>query len=287
MNLSGKTVLITGAARGIGAQVARTATARGARTALVGREPGLLRDLAAEVGGVWYECDVTDSAGLERAAAAVAAETGGIDVVVANAGIASIGTIAVSPVGALIRTLDVNLGGAVRTVHATLPYLRESRGHCLIVSSAAAFAALPGMAAYCASKAGAEQLGNVLRLETAHLGITVGTAHPIWIDTDLVRGFTDDLPSFRAAKKRLPWPLRNTVTLERCAELLVRGIEKRKRKVYVPRSVALVQALRPVVLSALADAVIRSGGRELVPQMEEEVRALGRSFGAHSVAEHR
>ncbi|MBB5873000.1 NAD(P)-dependent dehydrogenase (short-subunit alcohol dehydrogenase family) [Allocatelliglobosispora scoriae] len=283
MNLSGKTVFITGAARGIGAEVARLAAAQGATVAVAGLEPAKLSALAGEIGGLWFDCDVTDSAGLERAVAATVTATGRIDVVLANAGIANIGTVAISPVDALVRTLDVNLAGVFRTVHATLPHLRESRGHFLLVSSVAAFTALPGMAAYAASKAGVEQLGNVLRLETAHLGITVGTAHPIWIDTDMVRDFEADLPSFRAAKQRMPWPLGTTVTVQKCARLLVRGIEKRKRKVYVPGSIAVVQALRTVVLSAFADAVIRSGGRDLVPRMEAEVRALGRDFGAHAV----
>ena len=287
MNLSGKTVFITGAARGIGAEVARLAAARGATVAVAGLEPEKLRTLADEIGGLWFDCDVTDSAALARAVAATVERTGRIDVVLANAGIANIGTIAISSVDALVRTLDVNLSGVFRTVHATLPHLRESRGHFLLVSSVAAFTALPGMAAYAASKAGVEQLGNVLRLETAHLGITVGTAHPIWIDTDVVRDFEADLPSFRAAKRRMPWPLGTTVTVEKCARLIVRGIEKRKRKVYVPRAIAVVQALRTVVLSGFADAVIRSGGRDLVPQMEAEVRALGRAFGEHTVGTDR
>lgn len=283
MNLAGKTVFITGAARGIGAQVARLSAAKGARVAVAGLEPEKLRALADEIGGLWFDCDVTDSAALERAVAATVAETGRIDVVLANAGIANVGTVAISSIDALVRTLDVNLAGVFRTVHATLPHLRESRGHFLLVSSVAAFTALPGMAAYAASKAGVEQLGNVLRLETAHLGVTVGTAHPIWIDTDMVRDFEADLPSFRAAKKKMPWPLGTTVTVEKCARMIVRGIERRKRKVYVPRAIAGVQALRTVVLSSFSDALVRAGGRNLVPQMEDEVRALGRAFGSHAV----
>ena len=132
------------------------------------------------------------------------------------------------------------------------------------------------MAAYCASKAGVEQFANVLRLEARARGVTVGTAHPIWIDTDLVRDIRDDLPSFRATLRRLPWPLSTVVPVEQCVEALLRGIERRKRKVYVPRSLALVQALRPVVLSGLSDALItRFGGQTMVGQMEDEVRQLG------------
>ncbi|MET7876213.1 SDR family oxidoreductase [Micromonospora profundi] len=283
-DLAGRTLLITGAARGIGAQLARDAVARGAQVALVGLEGERLQQLSADLDAHWYECDVTDQAALDEAVASTVDRFGGIDVVVANAGIANLGTVAVGPVDALVRTVEVNLCGAIRTVSAALPHVTAARGHVLIISSAAAFAAMPGMAAYCASKAGVEQFANVLRLETRARGVTVGTAHPIWIDTDLVRDIRDDLASFRATLSRLPWPLSTVVPVEQCADALLRGIERRKRKVYVPRSLALVQALRPVVLSSFSDALIsRVGGPRMVGEMEDEVRQLGRSFGRTSV----
>ncbi|HYR06468.1 MAG TPA: SDR family NAD(P)-dependent oxidoreductase, partial [Longimicrobium sp.] len=146
-SLAGKVVLITGAARGIGAETARRLAARGARVSLVGREPQLLAAVAAELGAghAWYEADVTDQAALDRAVAATVRDLGGIDVVFANAGIASNGTVAVTPVDALVRVLEVNLIGVVRTVSATLPHVLERRGYVLLVSSASALAPLPGM----------------------------------------------------------------------------------------------------------------------------------------------
>lgn len=283
-DLAGKTVLITGAARGIGARVARLAAARGARVAAVGLEPDLLRQVAGEIGGFWEEADVTDQAAMDAAVEATCRRFGGIDVVVANAGVANLGTVATGPVDALVRTIEVNLVGVIRTISATLPHVTAARGHVLVVSSAAAFTAMPGMAAYCASKAGVEQFGNVLRLENADRGVTVGTCHPIWIDTDLVRDIHADLESFRYALKRLPWPLRSVISVDQCASAIVRGIERRKRKVYVPRSMAMVQAMRPIVLSGFADRLIRAGGgTRMVGQMEEEVRGLGRAFGKTSV----
>jgi NAD(P)-dependent dehydrogenase (short-subunit alcohol dehydrogenase family) len=285
MSLDGKRVLVTGAARGIGAHTVRLAAARGARVALVGLEPGLLRELRDELGErhTWAECDVTDQASLDAAVAHTVDTFGGIDVVVANAGIANMGTVAVSPVEALTRTIEVNLGGVVRTASATLPHLTASRGYLLLISSAAAFTALPGMAAYCASKAGVEQFGNALRLEVAHLGVGVGTAHPAWIDTDLVRDVRNDLPTFGQTLKKLPWPVNSYTSVQACAAAILRGIEGRRRRIYVPRGVALMQALRTVVLSPLGDAVVRRGARTAVPVLEAEVRALGRAFGEHSV----
>jgi NAD(P)-dependent dehydrogenase (short-subunit alcohol dehydrogenase family) len=284
--LAGRAVLVTGAARGIGEHVARLAAARGARLALVGLEPERLSAVASELDAFWYEADVTDQGAVETAVAGAVETLGGLDVVVANAGVANLGTVAISPVDALLRTLEVNLGGVVRTVSAALPHLLASRGYCLLVSSAAAFTALPGMAAYCAAKAGVEQFGNVLRMETAHRGVRVGVAHPSWVDTDLVRGFSSDLPSFHAALRRLPPPFGTTTTVQACAAALVRAMELRKRRVYVPRSVAVVQALRAVTLSPFGDRVVAAGSRhgERIEQMEAEVLRLGRFFGPHSTS---
>ena len=283
--LAGRVVLVTGAARGIGAATARAAAARGARLALVGLEPERLAALAAELGGehAWFECDVTDQVGLDQAVAGTVDQLGGIDVVVANAGIANLGTVAVSPAGALARTIEVNLIGVVRTVSATLPYVSARRGHYLLVSSAAAFAALPGMAAYSASKAGVEQFGNALRIEVAHKGVTVGTAHPSWTETDLVRDAMQALPSFRRALGRLPWPLGKVMPVEVCARALIDGIERRRRRVYVPRAVGAVQALRSLLSSPAGDLVLRREARAAVPAMELEVQQLDRAFGEHSV----
>jgi NAD(P)-dependent dehydrogenase (short-subunit alcohol dehydrogenase family) len=284
-SLGNKVVLVTGAARGIGEEVARRVAEKGARVALIGLEPERLKALAGELGGHWARCDVTDQAALELAVASTVEAFGRIDVVVANAGVANIGTVRTGPVDSLVRTIDVNLNGVVRTVSAALPHLIASKGYALMLSSAAAFTALPGMAAYCASKAGVEQFGNVLRLEVAHLGVDVGTAHPIWIDTDMVRGFKTDMPSYREARKKLPWPTSTEVSVQECAATLIRGIEKRKRRVYVPRSIGLVQALRSIVLSPLSDRIIKRSTNDgaMITAMEEEVRGLGRSFGEHSV----
>jgi NAD(P)-dependent dehydrogenase (short-subunit alcohol dehydrogenase family) len=284
--LAGKAVLVTGAARGIGEQVARLAAARGARLALVGLEPERLKTVASEVDAFWAEADVTDQAAVDAAVAGAADALGGLDVVVANAGVANLGTVAISPVEAVLRTVEVNLCGVIRTVSSTLPHVLAGRGYFLLVSSAAAFTALPGMAAYCAAKAGVEQFGNVLRMETAHRGVRVGVAHPSWVDTDLVRGFSSDLASFRVAQRRLPPPFGSTITVQACAEALVRAIERRKRRVYVPRSVAVAQAMRTVILSPFGDRVIAAGSRHgaRIDLMEAEVLRLGRFFGPHSTS---
>ena len=277
-------VFITGAARGIGATVARRLAARGMRVALTGREPKLLEQLARELGAphVWHACDVTRQEELARAVDAVVRELGGIDVVVANAGIASHGTLAVTPVEALARVVDVNLTGVIRTVHATLRHVIARRGYFLLVSSAAAFAPQPGMAAYAASKAGVEQFGNVLRLEMLRHGVAVGVAHPSWIDTDLVRDAQQEMPAFRETLRKLPGPFGKVTSLDACAAALVEAVVQRRRKVYVPRSLAPFAAMRHLFMSRLGDRTIDADAQRRLAALEREVESLGRPFGEHS-----
>jgi len=280
-----KVVLITGPARGIGAKTARQLAARGARLSLVGLEPELLAALAAELGEghVWFECDVTDQTALERAVAGTVEALGGIDVVIANAGIASNGTVAVGSIEALVRIIDVNLTGVVRTVSATLPHVTERRGYYLLVSSAAALAPFPGISTYAAAKSGVEQFGNVLRLELAHKGVAVGVAHPSWIDTDMVRDARSDLAGFRALMGKLPGPFGRVTPLRDCAAAFVDAVGRRRRKVYVPRTLAAAAAVRQLLASPLADFLMGRQTRHTLPQVEAEVRALGRPFGSHSM----
>jgi NAD(P)-dependent dehydrogenase (short-subunit alcohol dehydrogenase family) len=286
--LRGRVVLVTGAARGIGEAVAREVAARGGHLALVGLEPDRLQALAVELSrGVdvdhfWARADVTDQSSLDRVVQEAAAALGGIDVVVANAGIANTGTVATSPPDALARTVEVNLTGVMRTVSATLPHVLDARGHYLLVASAASFTVAPGLAAYCASKAGVEAFGDAFRLEVAHQGVTVGTAHPIWIDTDLVRDAKEDLPLFRQSIENLPGPLGRQVDVATCARLFVDGIEARQAKVFVPPSVGWVFHARALLTTGLARRVMAREAARSVPRLEQQVRALGRAFGRHS-----
>ncbi len=218
-----------------------------------------------------------------QAAAAKAVERfGGIDVVVANAGIASYGSVLQVDPEALKRVLDVNLLGVFHTVRATLPAVIDRRGYVLIVSSLAAFAAAPGMAPYDMSKAGNEHLANALRLEVAHLGVSVGSAHMSWIDTALVRDSKADLPAFDKMLAALPWPLSKTTSVDQCASAFVEGIEGRKSRVYCPRWVGLMRWLKPVLSTPIGEFPVLRTAAELMPQMDAEVAALGRSTSVYN-----
>lgn len=280
---SGKVLLVTGAARGIGAGVARAYVAKGGRVALLGLEPDRLQALADELGGsaAWWEADVRDGLQLTAAIDAAAAHFGRIDHVLANAGIASYGTVRQIDEASFERVVDINLNGVYRTLHASIPHLERTKGYALVVASLASFTNLAGLASYNASKAGAESLALATKQEVAHLGVKVGVAHPSWIDTDIVRGAEDDLPTFKTIRGKLPFPANSTTTLEECVEGLVKGLARRKGRVYVPRGVVLANWTKPLINSPLGFLPMRPLLKKHVPQMEREVASLGRFQHAH------
>jgi NAD(P)-dependent dehydrogenase (short-subunit alcohol dehydrogenase family) len=231
--LRGRVAVVTGAARGLGAELARRLAARGAAVALLGLEPRELDGVARECGprAASWEVDVTDAATLQAVATAVLDRFGRVDVVVANAGIGAAGPFLLADPDTFDRVIEVNLLGSVRTARAFLPHLIASRGYLLQIASLAAIGPIPTASAYCASKAGVEAFAQALRAEVAGHGVGVGVAYLSWTDTDLVRGM-DAWPGLRDARTRLPYPLNRTYPVGPSVARLVAGIERRSPRVY-------------------------------------------------------
>src|SRR5947209_10518902 len=155
-SLAGRRVLITGAARGIGAALAERLAREGARLALVGLEEETLGEVATRCGEGTFvaRCDVSSFEEVSEAIDGAAEALGGLDVVVANAGIAAGGPLRLQDVRSWQRVIEINLLGVMYTDRAALPHLEKSRGYVLNIASAAAVLHGPGMSAYCTAKSG-------------------------------------------------------------------------------------------------------------------------------------
>ncbi len=277
---AGKRILITGAARGIGAATAAELARRGARLSLVGLEPDLLERNVKELGDghMWAEADVTNQAALDAAVVATKERFGGIDVVMANAGIANFGTVRTADPEDFARTVSVNLTGVYRTIAAAVPHLVDSRGYVLIVASLASFVPMPGAAAYAASKAGVDSLAASLRMELSQFGVDVASVHPSWIDTDLVRGGEEALPTFAKMRTELPPPANKTTTVEECARTMADAIERRALRVFVPSSGRVVSLIRPLSMAAPLARMARGRLAENLTQLDKENQARGATW---------
>jgi NAD(P)-dependent dehydrogenase (short-subunit alcohol dehydrogenase family) len=255
--LSGKVALVTGGARGIGFATARALLARGASVAIAdldqeasSRAAGELHDSRA----LGLAADVTDRGATQRAVAATVERFGGLDVVVANAGIASrVATFRAIAPETLERILDVNLLGVCRTVDAALPQILARRGHVVVVASIYAFTNGVGASPYAMSKAAVEQLGRALRVELIPYGASASVAYFGFIDTEMVHQAVDSDELATAMLQTLPAPLRKRLNPSVAGEAIARGIERRQARIIRPRSWVPMSLLRGL-LGPLGDA---------------------------------
>jgi NAD(P)-dependent dehydrogenase (short-subunit alcohol dehydrogenase family) len=267
-DLHDRRVLITGAARSIGAALARRLHERGARVALAGLEPELLAAVAADLGAPHWECDVTDGPRVEQVVAAARAELGGLDVVVANAGVAAQLPLVGGDPTLFERTMAVNVGGVYNTLRAAGPHISHDRGYAVAISSLGGAVHVPLMGAYSASKAAVEALGNTLRQELRPTGARVGVAYFAEIDTDMTtRGFAT-----QAARQMLGNRTITTVTpLETAIRALERGIAHRRRVIVAPWWVRPALPARMLIQPVVERVVRRDIAAALATARMEEV----------------
>jgi len=278
--IEGRTALVTGPARGIGSEAARSLHNRGMNLILAGLEPERLASLATELGprAMAVTCDVTSTTDLQAAVGAGLERFGAIDVVVANAGINAVGSVEASDPEQWERVIEVNLLGVARTVRAALPHIIARRGYVLPVASLAAFVPIALGASYTAAKHGVNGFAQALRAEMTVRDVAVGCAYFGLIDTDLVRSSSRD-PALKALMAAMPERLSRPIAVSRAGEAIARGIECRARTVYAPRWILpLMIAPRPFLplierasRGAMAEAVTiatareRSGGKAQPP----------------------
>ena len=249
--LSGQVALVTGAARGIGFATARELIARGASVAVVDLDQAAADAAAADLHperAIGIAADVTDRSALQRAVATTVERLGRLDVVVANAGIATTATTAraIAPEN-FERVVDVDLFGVWRTVEAALPEVLERRGHIVVISSVYAFVNGMGNVPYAMAKAGVEQLGRALRLELAPHGVGVTTCYFGFIDTEMVHQGLDQDPLVDVLTDMIPPVLRKRLPPSAAGKAIVEAIERNKPRVIRPHRWVVLSVLRGIL----------------------------------------
>jgi NAD(P)-dependent dehydrogenase (short-subunit alcohol dehydrogenase family) len=256
-DLTDKVALVTGGARGIGFATARALVARGASVMIVDLEAEAAGRAAAQIHdsrALGIAADVTDRGAMQRAVADTVERFGRLDVVVANAGIASrVATFRATPSETFERVLDVNLMGVCRTVDAALPEIVGREGHVVVVSSIYAFTNGIGAVPYAMSKAAVEQFGRALRAELLQHGASASVAYFGFIDTEMVHRAIDQDPLANEMLSAFPKPLHKRLAPKAAGEAIVRGIERRQPRIIRPRRWTVMSALRGI-LNPITDA---------------------------------
>jgi 3-oxoacyl-[acyl-carrier protein] reductase len=250
---SGTRALVTGASRGIGRALAHELAARGATVGLAARSVTDLEAVAAEIPGAHHVlvCDVTLRESVLEAVEEFVAATGGLDLLIVNAGVAHYEAIATQHIEQIERMTEVNWLGTVYTIKAALPQmLLNGSGHIVVMSSGAGLRSFPGAAAYSATKAAQRMFAEALRHELAGSGVSLTSVFPSEIATALHdHQGQGALPAwYRGGPRAAP--------AEGLAERVVRAVERDSRDLYWKPSVrgmGLLNGISP----RLADRVLR------------------------------
>ena len=259
-DLNGKVALVTGAARGIGYETARQLQMRGASVAVLDLDPEQAREAAERIGErtIGIGADVTDDGAMMSAVAETVERFGGLDVVVANAGIAPVKMATARGMAGeeWERVFAVDMLGVWRTVRAALPEIVERHGHVVVVSSVYAFVNGLLNSPYAAAKSGVESLGRSLRAELTPLGASASVAYFGWVDTKMVQDAAEQ-EHFDRLQNQLPSFMNRRIAPGEAAAAVVRGIEERSPRIFAPRWWRYVSAFRGL-LNPLLDRRLES-----------------------------
>jgi NAD(P)-dependent dehydrogenase (short-subunit alcohol dehydrogenase family) len=284
-DLNGKVALVTGAARGIGYETARQLHLRGASVTVLDIDAAEAREAAERIGprAIGLATDVTDHSAVMQSVAETVERFGGLDVVVANAGIAQKRMATVRGIGVeeWERVFEVDMLGVWRTVRAALPQVVERQGHIVVTSSVYAF--VNGMlnSPYAVAKSGVESLGRSLRAELTPLGASASVAYFGFVDTKLVQDAV--AANGDRMQQNLPEFLRKRITPDQAGAAVVRGIEERAPRIFAPKWWRYVSAFRGLI-NPLLDRRMDSDPRVLTTIREVETETDEQGAAAVSAA---
>jgi short-subunit dehydrogenase len=248
----GTRAFVTGASRGIGAALSRALAARGAVVGLAARSTEDSHALAGTLPGEHHvlACDVADTASVRAAIESFAAAAGGIDLLVANAGITHYGPYRRQSLEEQLQMSEVNWHGTLRTVHVGLPYLLDrAHGHVVVVSSGAALRSFPWAGVYGGTKAAQRMFAEALRHELSGTGVSLTTVYPGEIATSLHDHEQDRMPDWYRGGP-------GAASADELAQRIIAGVERDARSVWFPPVVRLLGVLHNVD-SRAADALLR------------------------------
>jgi short-subunit dehydrogenase len=248
----GTRAFVTGASRGIGRSLAELLSARGATLGLAARSTAELAQLAERLPEPSYalECDVASAESVQQAIDEFVALAGGLDLLVANAGVTHYAPFRDQPLADAERMTGVNWLGTVYTVHAGLPrLLAQGSGHIVIVSSGAGLRSFPSAAVYGATKAAQRMFGEALRHELAGTGVSLTIVYPGEIATSLHDHEKDSMP---------PWyrggP--DAIAPDKLAARIIAAVEADRRALHYPPLVRLLGTMHNVA-PRVSDALLR------------------------------
>jgi len=248
MQIAGKVVLITGASQGIGRACVDSFRRRGARLALTARSQDKLRD-AAGPDALVVAGDITDAQTRQRVVDTAIEKYGAIDILVNNAGIGLYAPAWNAPFSEARALFELNFFVPLEMVQLVVPHMRAQKKGCIVnVGSIAGKITLPWFTLYSASKYALGSLTDGLRMELKRDGIHAITVCPGYVRTDFQKHVLAGRPP-EAMRERRPLG----ITAERCAEAIVRGVERNARTVVVPRAgwmLVLLERLFPFLVDA-------------------------------------
>jgi uncharacterized protein len=261
MEISGSTVLLTGATGGLGHAIARALSAKGAQLILTGRRTDVLEPLAAELGARALAVDLSELAEVER----LLSEAGEFDILVANAALPASGLLDSFTMEEIERALDVNLRTPIAMAHALAPAMvKRGRGHLLFMSSLSGKTATAGSSIYNATKFGLRGFAMAMRAELHDTGVGVSAVFP---------GFIREAGMFAESGVKLPTGV-GTRSPEDVAKAVVQAIERNRGEVDVaPISLRLGSAFSGLAPEVSASFARRIGSEKIVHQLADVQRS--------------